>query len=71
MCHVRPSSANAAAVASYSDLGFGPVHLAHGLLQEVGLELADLLAVCVHLLLGTVPILVDLLDDDFGVAIRK
>ena len=36
---------------------------------EVGLELANLLALGVHLLLGAVPILVDLLDDDFGVAI--
>ena len=38
---------------------------------EVGLELVDLFAVGVHLLLGAVPILVDLLDDDFGVTIRK
>ena len=38
---------------------------------EVGLELADLLAVGVHILLGAVPILVDLLEDDFGVAIRE
>jgi len=38
---------------------------------EVGLELAYLLAVGVHLLLSAVPILVDLLDDDFGVAVRE
>ena len=38
---------------------------------EVGLELAYLLAVGVHLLLSAVPILVDLLDDDFGVAIGE
>jgi len=38
---------------------------------ELGLELADLFAVGIHLLLGAVPVLVDLLDDDFGVAIRK
>jgi hypothetical protein len=37
----------------------------------VGLELVDLVAVGVHLLLGAVPILVDLLNDDFGVAIRE
>ena len=38
---------------------------------EVGLELANLLALGIHLLLGAVPILVDLLDDVFGVAIRE
>ena len=38
---------------------------------EVGLELMYLLAVGVHVLLSAVPILVDLLDDDFGVAIGK
>ena len=38
---------------------------------KVGLELADLLAVGVHLLLSVVSILVDLLDDDFGVAVGE
>ena len=38
---------------------------------EVGLEIADILAVGVHLLLGAVLILVDLLNDDFGVTIRE
>jgi hypothetical protein len=37
----------------------------------VGLELAYLLTVGVHLLLSTVPILVYLLDDDFGVAVGE
>ena len=36
---------------------------------EVGLKLADLLALGIQLLLGAVPILIDLLNDDFGVAI--
>ena len=38
---------------------------------EVGLELTYLLAVGIHLLLGALPVLVDLLDDDFGVAVGK
>ena len=38
---------------------------------EVGLEPAYLLAVGIHLLLGALPVLVDLLDDDFGVAVGK
>ena len=38
---------------------------------EVGLELTYLLAVGVHLLLSAVPILADLLDDDFGVTVGK
>ena len=38
---------------------------------EVGLELVDLFVVGVHLLLGAVPILVDLLDDDFGDAVGE
>jgi len=37
----------------------------------VGLELAYLLAVGAHLLLSAVPILIDLLDDDFVVAVRE
>ena len=37
----------------------------------MGLELAYLLAVGVHLLLSAVPILVDLLDDDFGDAVGE
>jgi hypothetical protein len=31
---------------------------------EVALELANLSAVCIHCVLNTVPLLVDLLDDD-------
>ena len=38
---------------------------------EVGLELMYLLAVGVHVLLSAVSILVDLLDDDFGVAVGE
>ena len=38
---------------------------------EVGLEIADILAVGVHLLLGALPVLVDLLNDDFGVAVGE
>ena len=38
---------------------------------EVGLKLAYLLVVGAHLLLGAVPVLVDLLDDDFGVAVGE
>ena len=38
---------------------------------EVGFELAYLLAVGIHLLLSAVPILIDLLDDDFGVAVGE
>ena len=37
----------------------------------MGLKLAYLLAVGIHLLLGALPVLVDLLDDDFGVAVGK
>ena len=38
---------------------------------KLGFELPDLLTVCVHLLLGALPVLVDLLYDDFGVAISQ
>jgi len=38
---------------------------------EVGLELMYLLAVGVHVLLSAVSILVDLLDDDFVVAVGE
>ena len=38
---------------------------------EVGLELAYLLAVNVHLFLGALAVLVDLLDDDFGVTVGE
>ena len=37
----------------------------------MGLELAYLLVVGVHLLLGAIPVFVDLLDDDFGVSIGE
>jgi len=38
---------------------------------EVGLKLAYLLAVGIHLFLGALPVLVDLLYDDFGVSIGE
>ena len=38
---------------------------------EVGLEFMYLLAVGVHVLLSAISILVDLLDDDFGVAVGE
>jgi hypothetical protein len=38
---------------------------------KLGFELPDLLTVGVHLLLGALPVLVDLLYDDFGVAISQ
>ena len=38
---------------------------------KLGFELPDLLAVGIHLLLGTLPVLVDLLYNDFGVAISQ
>ena len=41
------------------------------LAEEVGLELMYLLAVGIHVLLSAVPILVDLLDDDFGVTVGE
>ena len=37
----------------------------------MGLELVYLLAVGVHLFLGALPVLVDLLYDDFGVSIGE
>ena len=38
---------------------------------EVRLEFSYLLVVGVHLLLGALPVLVDLLNDDFGVAVSE
>ena len=38
---------------------------------EVSLELTYLLAMGIHLLLGALPVLVDLLNDDFGVAVSE
>ena len=38
---------------------------------ELGFELPDLPAVGIHLLLGALPFLVDLLYDFFGVAVRQ
>ena len=38
---------------------------------KLGFELPDLPAVGVHFLLGALPVLVDLLYDDFGVAISQ
>ena len=38
---------------------------------ELSFELPDLPAVSVHFLLGALPVLVDLLYDDFGVAISQ
>ena len=38
---------------------------------EVGLELSYLLAVGIHLLLEALPVLVDLLYDDHGVAVGE
>ena len=38
---------------------------------ELGFELPDLPAVGIHLLLGALPVFVDLLYDDFGVTIRQ
>ena len=38
---------------------------------ELSLELPDFLAVGIHLLLGALPVLVDLLYDDFGVTIGQ
>jgi hypothetical protein len=35
---------------------------------EVDFELANLSAVCIHRVLDAVPLLVDLLDDDLGIA---
>jgi hypothetical protein len=36
---------------------------------EFGFDLSYLLTVCIHLLLGAIPVFVDLLDDNIGVAI--
>jgi hypothetical protein len=38
---------------------------------ELCFYLVYFFAVCVHIFLGTSPVLVDLLDDDFGVAVGK
>ena len=38
---------------------------------ELGFELPDLPAVGIHLLLGALPVFVDLLYDDFGVTISQ
>ena len=38
---------------------------------ELSFELSDLPAVGIHLLLGALPVLVDLLYDDFGVTISQ
>ena len=38
---------------------------------ELGFELPDLPAIGIHLLLGALPVFVDLLYDDFGVTIRQ
>jgi hypothetical protein len=35
---------------------------------EVAFELADLSAVSIHRVLDTIPLLIDLLDDDLGIA---
>jgi hypothetical protein len=35
---------------------------------EVAFDLANLSAVCIHRVLDAVPLLVDLLDDDLGIA---
>ena len=48
-----------------------PKDMVEFLAEEVGLELMYLLAVGIHVLLSAVPILVDLLDDDFGVAVGE
>ena len=39
--------------------------------QELSFELPDLPAVSIHLLLGALPVFVDLLYDDFGVALSQ